>query len=116
MRTLALAPLLALALLSPDAGLKKLVLQPGQVGGGYKSKTIPMGTRVNGQVTLDLCGRTFKSERLRKARLQIFLTHRGHLPGVSNEVVRYAPGGAQQALAETDKAVATCPKHAVKGA
>jgi hypothetical protein len=94
--------------------LQKLVLSPKQIGSGYRMQTIPQGNVVRGQVTLDLCGFQYLSERLRLARLQNAYLHAGGVD-VSNEVVRYKPGGARQALAEIQYAAAHCPRGPVSG-
>jgi hypothetical protein len=120
MRSVALlasaAALLAAApALAGDAGLRRLALKSTQVGAGYKRQTIPQGTQVKHQITLDLCGHKFATERLRTARLQVYIRRNRHVPTVGNEVVRYRAGGAQKALAEAATVAAHCPKHAVKG-
>ena len=93
--------------------LRRIVLSPAQVGAGYKMSVIPGDNLVQGQVTLDLCGVGFSSERLRIARLQVEYTQpRGPL-ALSNEVVRYRPGGAPQALREVTHAAEHCPRGPV---
>jgi hypothetical protein len=110
-----------LALAAPTAALaaapslRTIVLRPSQVGAGYRMAVIPGGDRVKGQVTLDLCGQRFASEKLRVARLQVAYGHRGKVPQLSNEVVRYRPGGARQALRELRHAATHCPKGPVTG-
>ncbi len=93
--------------------LRTTVLTPAQVGSGYRMSVIPQGTQVAGQVTLDLCGFSFPSESLRVARLQVSYTRTGSTLRVSNEVVRYRPGGAQRALREVAHAASHCPRGSV---
>lgn len=95
--------------------LRSIVLSPAQVGVGYRMSVIPGGTVVNGQVTLDLCGATFPSESLRVARLQVSYARPGRALQISNEVVRYQPGDAQQALREVTHAANHCPRGPVQG-
>jgi hypothetical protein len=80
--------------------LRSIVLRPSQLGSGFRERLLPYGNRVRGQVTLDLCGQTFASESLRRQRLQFVYAAPSSKTEVSNEVVRYAPGGAAQAYAE----------------
>lgn len=87
--------------------LAKTVLATSQVGTGYQAAVIPGGKLVAGETTLDFCNKTYSSEALRSARLQVEYTHKGG-PQLSNEVVSYQPGGARQALAEMRHAAATC--------
>jgi hypothetical protein len=93
--------------------LTRVVLRPAQVGPGYRLQQRPDGHGVRGLVTLDLCGFTFPSERLRTARLQVNYVRSGSAVQLSNEVVTYRRGGAQQALREVAYAARHCPRHAV---
>ena len=93
--------------------LTRVLLRPSQVGPGYRLQQRPDGHGVRGLVTLDLCGFTFPSERLRTARLQVNYVRRGAAVLLSNEVVTYRPGGAQQALREVAHAARHCPHHPV---
>ena len=65
---------------------------------GYKLTSFPFGTSFIGEPTLDLCAAMYPSEGLRVGRLQVRYTPKGSGVDVSNEVVRYTSGGAQQAL------------------
>ena len=94
--------------------LDKVVLRPAQVGARYKESQIPGGQLVRGERTLDFCEKTYPSESLRTARLQVEYTKAGAAFKASNEVVTYKPGGARQALGEVAHAVATCPNGTVK--
>jgi hypothetical protein len=93
--------------------LTRVVLRPSQVGPGYRLQERPDGHGVRGLVTLDLCGFTFHSERLRTARLQVNYVRRGAAVQLSNEVVTYRRGGAQQALREVAYAARHCPRGPV---
>jgi len=80
--------------------LDSALLRPGQVGTGYavsKSRGLK-------QATLDLCFRDYPSEHRRVARVQVGYSREGKQE-VSNEIVRYQAGGAQQALHEVALAV-----------
>jgi hypothetical protein len=92
---------------APEKTVDRAVLKASQVGPGSTVRDIPHGTEVRGQVTLDVCGFGFKSERRRVARLQVG-------PFLSNEVVDYEHGWAKKAMKELRKAIATCPKGFVK--
>src|SRR5262249_18627723 len=78
-------------------------------------RTVPQGTRVHGQVTLDLCSHLFKTERLRTARIQVYFKAAHGTPTLVNEVVRYRPGGAAKAFAELTRVASHCPRDAVVG-
>jgi hypothetical protein len=112
---LAVAGLLALpAATAASAPVTKIALTAAEVGPGYVRHTIPGGNQVQGQVTLDMCGGGYPSEALRTARLQVgFAPPAGAKAQVSNEVVSYAGAGAQQALREVRRHIATCPKTPV---
>jgi hypothetical protein len=94
------------------SGLRALILRPSQVGPGYRLQERPDGNGVRGLVTLDMCGYDFRSESLRTARLQVDYVAHGK-PHVSNEVVRYRPGGVTQAFREIMQAWRTCPRGPV---
>jgi hypothetical protein len=93
---------------TPAQTVARVVLRPAQVAPDVTLKRFPGGNRIAGQVTLDLCGYTFRTEALRLARLQVAYT-RGAVLVVSNEVVAYKPGGAASALRELRTAIAHCP-------
>jgi hypothetical protein len=88
--------------------LNRLILSGAQVGRGYVLRQRPDGHGAVGFVTLDMCGFKFPSENLRVDRLQVNYVRRD-APTVSNEVVSYTSGGAQQALQEVNNAVSRCP-------
>jgi hypothetical protein len=89
-----------------------MILSGAQVGPGYGLRQRPDGHGVVGFVTLDMCGFTFRSENSRVDRLQVNYVRRG-APTVSNEVVTYTAGGAEQALQEVNNAVSICPRGPV---
>jgi hypothetical protein len=97
----------------PAPDLHRVVLTGAQVGSGYKLAAFPGGTSFIGETTLDLCAGTYPSETLRTGRLQVSYSHPANTVGVSNEVVTYAPGGAQLALAEVAGVARSCAQKPV---
>ena len=97
----------------------RLTVPPQQVAAGWTSQPVPSGDQVQGQVTLDLCGARFPSEDVRIARRQVVLMPPGagssSPESISNEVVIYSSGGAQQARGELMRAIASCPTGPVQG-
>jgi hypothetical protein len=89
--------------------LSRVVLRAAQVGPGYRLQQRADSQCVQGCVTLDLCGFTFATEKLRTGRLQVNYAHAGHAVQLSNEVVSYQPGGANESIRELDEAIDTCP-------
>jgi hypothetical protein len=87
-----------------------LALTAAQLGTGFTQHVIAGGTRLKGRATLNVCGMTFASEAMRVARLENVYRRTGDPTWMSNEVVRYQPGGAQEALSEVRYAVAHCPQ------
>jgi hypothetical protein len=103
----------AAAAAAPD--VKKLILQPAQVGKGYILLERRDGSGVNGTVTLDLCGRSgYTSEKLRTHRLQVNYAKSATAPGLSNEVVTYKSGGAELAMREVLRHALNCPRTPIK--
>jgi hypothetical protein len=94
--------------------LDAVVLTAKQAGAGYTRYTMDGGRQVVGQVTLDFCGGGYPSESLRQRRFQTIYAGQAGAPQLSNEVVRYSPGGAKQALQEVARRVRTCPRTAVQ--
>ena len=94
--------------------LDSVVLTAKQAGSGYTRFTMDGGRQVDGQVTLDFCGGGYPSEALRLRRFQTIYANRAGGAQLSNEVVRYAPGGARQALREVARRVRTCPRTPVQ--
>ncbi len=90
----------------------RALLRPAQVGAGY---VIPTNTISRGlkEPTLDLCLGGFLSEVRRVERVQVSYS-RLDAADVSNEVVRYWPGGAKQALKEA-RAVSCTNKKRTRG-
>jgi hypothetical protein len=90
--------------------LRTVILRPAQVGTGYQLIARSDGFGVKAAPTLDLCGRKgYPSEKLRVDRLQVnYLKQKTQL-GLSNEVVRYKPGGAKQAMREVGLHAMSCP-------
>ena len=74
--------------------LDAVVLTAKQAGPGYTRYTMDGGRQVNGQVTLDFCGGGYPSEALRQRRFQTIYANPAGAAQLSNEVVRYSPGGA----------------------
>jgi hypothetical protein len=108
-------PVLALLaiVLTAQPNLAKLALKPTQVGPGYVTQVRPDGLGT-AQRTLDLCGTTgYPSEALRVDRLQVNYGRVNAKLALSNEVVRYKPGGAAQAMREVVEHAASCPKKAI---
>jgi hypothetical protein len=95
---------------APAIDLRTVLLPPTQVGKGYQLVIRNDGFGVKSAPTLDLCGRKgYPSEKLRVDRLQVnYLKNRTTL-GLSNEVVRYKPGGAAQAMREVGLHAMSCP-------
>jgi hypothetical protein len=94
--------------------LDSVVLTAKQAGPGYTRFTMDGGRQVKGQVTLDFCGGGYPSEALRLRRFQTIYANPAGGAQLSNEVVRYAPGGARQALREVARRVRTCPRTPVQ--
>lgn len=100
--------------------LQRAALTPAQVGSGYETREYPNYTALS-VPTLDFCGGTFASERMRTDRLQLIYVNgairRGgplgwapvnRTPVISNELVHYRPGGASQAYAEALSVESRC--------
>jgi len=94
--------------------VQTLVLRAPQVGPGYRSAVVPGGSKVRGQVTLDLCGQKYRSEALRVERIQRLYASPNSPLQLSNEVVRYRPGGTAMAFRELRHTIAHCPRGPVQ--
>jgi hypothetical protein len=95
---------------SSSIDLRTAILLPKQVGKGYELVARSDGFGVKSAPTLDLCGRSgYPSEKLRVDRLQVNYLKQHTTLGLSNEVVRYKPGGAKQALREVGLHAMSCP-------
>jgi len=90
-----------------------LVLRPAQVGSSYVMLAQRNGNLVQGQVTLNLCGAGYASERFRMTRLQVNYASLAMPIAISNEVVTYRSGGAAQAMREVTRRATTCPHHPI---
>lgn len=88
-----------------------VAVRASDLGSSWQQRTIPGGSQVSGQITLDLCGGGYASEGSRVARLQTALKNGPTV--ISNEVVKYRPGGAQLAYDELKRRVAHCPSTPV---
>ncbi len=112
MRTL--AALVAL-LAAGTPNVTKLALHPSQVGPGYVLFKMVGGSQVANTVTLNLCGVTgYPSEALRTARYQVSYLKKKGIFGISNEIVAYRPGGADQAMREVARHADRCPSTPVE--
>lgn len=99
---------------APD--VNRVLLNPRQIGPGYRLEERPDGHGTKDYVTLDLCGFTFASEQLRTERVQVNYLHSPPATELSNEVVSYQPNGAEQALREVANAAGHCPRTPVRSA
>lgn len=91
--------------------LDSYLLAPGEVGPGVQMALYPDGRGLQGQLgtTLDFCNYHYTSESSRTTRVQVTYLDPSRHQQVSNEFVRYRPGGAASAFAELTKAASTCP-------
>lgn len=89
-------------------------VKPEDLPNEYGSENLfgELGNRVDGYVTMDLCGADFPSEALRTARHQVAYSA-SNGDSISTETVAYEPGGAEQAMAELRGAVGSCPNSFV---
>ena len=126
---LALAAVAVAPAATPD--VSHLVLQPTQVGKGYVTMKQAGGNLVKGQVTLNLCGTGYPSERFRTTRLQVNFANQNvpsdlergrHLPfrrrragdARGDPACRHVPAPAGRHRGE-GSAEADVPDHAVRG-
>src|SRR4051794_7483169 len=96
---------------TPD--VKKLLLQPAQVGKGYVVLPAAGGSGVSGDRTMNLCGVDYPSEALRVSRIQVNFVKKKAPIGITNEVVTYKGAGAQQAIREALRHAESCPNHPI---
>jgi hypothetical protein len=96
---------------APD--VKKLLLQPAQVGKGYVMLPAAGGSGVKGDRTMNLCGLDYPSESLRTSRLQVNYLRKNSTLGITNEVVTYKGSGAKQAMREAIAHAARCPTQPI---
>jgi hypothetical protein len=86
------------------------LIAPAEVGPGIVVQHIQGGHSLTGHVTLDLCHFAYASESQRVARAQVnFVDPKIDRVAASQEIVRYAPGGAARAYAELKTATSKCP-------
>ena len=107
--------LAALVVAAPSASpdVKKLLLQPVQVGKGYVMFPAAGGNGVSGDRTMNLCGLDYPSERLRTSRIQVNYLKKKAVIGITNEVVTYTGAGAQQAMREALQHALSCPTRPI---
>jgi hypothetical protein len=108
---LALVAIVVAPSATPD--VKKLLLQPAQVGKGYVQFPAAGGSGISGDRTMNLCGIDYPSERLRVSRIQVNYLKKKATVGVTNEVVTYKGTGAQQAIREALRHAISCPDHPI---
>jgi hypothetical protein len=108
---LALVAIVVTPSASPD--VKKLILQPAQVGKGYVMLPAAGGSGVSGDRTMNLCGLDYPSEKLRASRIQVNYLKKKAPIGITNEVVTYKGTGAQQAMREALQHAISCPSHPI---
>jgi len=110
---LALAVVVAAPAATPD--VSKLILQPAQVAKGYAMQIMTGGKVIKGQVTLNLCGGGYASERFRTTRLQANYGNPNSptSTAISNEVVTYRTDGAALAMRELIRRSASCPHRPI---
>lgn len=90
------------------AFLAGLGIGDGELRDGEQAALIDYGDQVDGQITLDFCGATFRTERERVARNQTAISDADGQWAGASEVVRYEPGRAAAALDEVRDAIASC--------
>ena len=96
------------------SGLAQLGLREHDVAPTVNVLLIPDGNRVTGHPTLDLCNGTFRSEALRRARLQVVEADAQGNTTISTESVLYASSAAAtQAFTELRAIAAHCPAKPV---
>jgi hypothetical protein len=98
---------------SATPNVKKLLLQPAQVGKGYVMLPAAGGSGVAGDRTMNLCGLDYPSERLRASRIQVNYLKKTGPVGITNEVVTYKGTGAQRAMREALQHATHCPTHPI---
>jgi hypothetical protein len=110
---MALALLAIVVAPSATPDVKKLLLQPVQVGKGYVTLPAAGGSGVAGDRTMNLCGIDYPSESLRVSRIQVNFLKKNTPIGITNEVVTYKGTGAQQAIREALRHAESCPNHPI---
>jgi hypothetical protein len=110
---IALALLAIVVAPSATPDVKKLLLQPAQVGQGYVMLAAAGGSGVSGDRTMNLCGIDYPSEHLRATRIQVNYLKKKATIGITNEVVTYKGIGAQQAISEALRHAESCPNRPI---
>ncbi|MHB8470087.1 MAG: hypothetical protein ACYDCH_10080 [Gaiellaceae bacterium] len=109
----ALAPAAAAGATTPPRLVARAVLTPAQVGKGYVL-LIRKDSTGTATPTLNLWGvANYPSEKLRTLRIQVDYAKKNSSLGLSNEVVRYKPGGTAQAMREVRRHALHCPRGLV---
>jgi len=92
------------------ATVKAVAVVPTDFASGYTLVRIPGGDSTAGQIRMEFCGFRFTAEAHRVARHQVLLLDSaGRSTRLTNEVVAYdTVAQATKALAEWNRAVATC--------
>jgi len=101
----AAAPAKALTATTALSLVSHAVIGGGDLGTGWSGALIKDGGTLK-DATLDYCGKTFVSDKLRLARNQTLLSSR--TTSVSNEIAAYSEGGTAQAYHELQAAVRSC--------
>ncbi|MBX6372157.1 MAG: hypothetical protein IRZ02_07865 [Acidothermus sp.] len=83
------------------------LLPASAIGSGVRIVLISGGRDAVTEPTLDFCTFTYTSERDRLTRVQV--RYEGGPQAVSEEFVRYKPGGAAKAFGELRTAISRCP-------
>jgi len=92
--------------------LDLVALDEADLPEGWTLDLIDGGDQVTNQVTMDMCGAHFESERMRTARRQLGALDPAGERWVGNESVLYRTAtAAEGALVELRAAVRSCPKH-----
>jgi hypothetical protein len=108
---LALVAIVVAPSATPD--VKKLLLQPAQVGKGYAAFAAAGGSGIAADRTMNLCGVDYPSESLRVSRIQVNYLKKKAAVGITNEVVTYKGTGAQQAIREALRHAINCPDRPI---
>ena len=106
-------PLLAVLAVAAAAqpNLAKFVLQPAQVGPGYVAPAARRTVRASATGRSTCAGRrTTRARSSASTGSRSITCGRTRSSKISNELVRYKPGGAAQAMREAARHEATCPK------
>ena|SRR5271155_747270 len=98
------------ALANDQKLLERIGLQSSDVPKGMQAALDPDGTGLLDQPTLDLCGASFPSDKLRVARRQMDVAYKKVEVSFSSEAVLYKnASNTQQAFTELKRVAASCP-------